>query len=164
MRTLYSLLTLILLATAAQAQVKTFTANVDIRANIIQQLEVITVKSMDVEQSSPGQLEIFIDPLNNSNAGAMISIGTPEADIRVSFTSYRELINTEGEGMLIFTYLVSGNTEDNQQTSELLSDGGRVLQLNQEGRYYIWIGGRINLEQAQPGNYEGDFTIEIEYI
>lgn len=61
-------------------------------------------------------------------------------------------------------YEISGNSIENQSTSELLDTENRSIQFSLEGRYYFWIGGRINITNAVPGNYEGDFTIEIDYI
>lgn len=139
-------------------------AIVDIKAEVIQSIELITVKSMTIRQLQPGQTEVYVDPVTNADAGHMIAVGTPEADIRINYIKTRELTRIDGEGVLIFNYEVTGNQEDNQQTSELLGDDNRILRFNQEGEFFIWVGGNVNLERATPGSYEGDFTIEIEYI
>ncbi len=163
----YSILTfwVILVSTSsflcAQDRVQ---AIVDINAEVIQSIELITIKGMSIRQLQPGQTEIYIDPVSDANAGHMIAVGTPEADIRINYIKNRELTQIDGEGVLIFAYEVTGNQENNQQTSELLEDASRILRFNEDGEFYIWVGGKVNLEQAVPGSYEGDFTIEIEYI
>ncbi|MBO6621476.1 MAG: hypothetical protein JJ892_01380 [Balneola sp.] len=153
-----------LISQLCNAQVKSINAIVDIKAEIIQSIELITIKGMTINQLQPGQKEVYINPTNSANAGHMIAVGTPDADIRINFIKNKELTRIDGPGLLIFNYEVSGNTEDAQQTSELLGDDNRSLRFNNEGQFYIWVGGTINVEQATPGNYEGDFTIEIEYI
>jgi hypothetical protein len=94
----------------------------------------------------------------------MIAIGTPEAEFRLNYLPERILNQINGNGSLIFNYEISGNLEEDQATSELLDLDNRNLRFNSEGRFYIWVGGSIDLSNAAPGNYEGDFTIEIDYI
>lgn len=112
----------------------------------------------------PGQREIYVNPVNSLNAGYMIAVGTPDAEFRLNYLPKRELTQINGTETLTFTYEISGNTEENQATSELLELDNRNIRFNSEGQYYIWLGGRVNIENAAPGNYEGDFTIEIDYI
>jgi hypothetical protein len=139
-------------------------ATVNIRAEVIQTIELITVKGMTIRQTRSEQQIIFINPINSGDAGHMIAVGNPEADIRINFIKDRELTRTDGVGLLKFNYQVTGNTDDNQLTSELLGDENRALRFNEEGQFYIWVGGTVDLQQATPGNYEGEFTLEIEYI
>lgn len=139
-------------------------AHVNVSANVIQSIELITVQSMQFGNTQPGQREIYVNPVNNLNAGFMIAVGTPEAEFRLNYLPERELTQIDGEGTLTFTYEISGNDTEDQATSELLEVDNRNIRFNEEGRYYIWVGGRVNLQNANPGNYEGDFTIEIDYI
>ena len=139
-------------------------ANITVNAEVIPSIELITVNSMTFDRLQPGQNVLYVNPIEDLNAGYMIAIGSPQADFRLNYLSERELTQVNGDATLIFTYEISGNTREDQETSELLDVDNRNIQFNNEGRYYIWIGGRINLENAQPGNYEGDFTIEIDYI
>ncbi len=94
----------------------------------------------------------------------MIAVGMPNTEFRLNYLPERELTQVDGNSTLTFTYELSGNSEENQSTSELLELDNRNIEFNEEGRYYIWVGGRVNIENAAPGNYEGDFTIEIDYI
>jgi hypothetical protein len=139
-------------------------ANIRVNAVVVPSIELITVNSMRLGNMQPGQLEIYVNPVNSLNAGYMIAVGMPETEFRLNYLSERVLSQTNGNATLTFTYVLSGNSIENQSTSELLEGGNRNIRFNEEGRYYIWVGGRLNLENAQPGNYEGDFTIEIDYI
>lgn len=139
-------------------------AQVNVSADVIQSIELITVNSMRFGNAQPGQREIYVNPINSLNAGFMIAVGTPDAEFRLNYLPERELTQIDGNATLTFTYEISGNSEENQSTSELLELDNRNIRFNTEGRYYIWVGGRVNLENAAPGNYEGDFTIEIDYI
>lgn len=139
-------------------------ANIRVNAVVMPSIELITVNSMTLGNMQPGQREIYVNPVNSLNAGFMIAVGIPDTEFRLNYLPERELTQTNGNATLTFTYEISGNSVENQSTSELLEVDNRNIRFNDEGRYYIWIGGRVNLENAEPGNYEGDFTIEIDYI
>lgn len=156
---------LFLLANGIQAQAsKDVTAEITVSANVIQSIELITVNTIQLGKMQPGQKEVNVNPVNDLNAGYMIAIGTPEAEFRLNYLSERELVQTDGNGSIIFSYKISGGVTENQASSELLEYDNRNISFNSEGRFYIWVGGKINLENAAPGTYEGDFTIEIDYI
>jgi hypothetical protein len=140
------------------------TANINVSAQVIQSIELITVNTMQFGNAQPGQREIYVNPVNSLNAGYMIAVGTPDAEFRLNYLPNLELTQIEGQGSLNFKYEISGNSEENQPTSELLELDNRNIRFNSEGRYYIWVGGKVNIANAPPGNYEGDFTIEIDYI
>lgn len=135
-----------------------------VNAQVIQSIELVTVNSMTFGSAQPGQRELYVNPINDANAGFMIAIGTPGLEFRLDYLNARRLTNVEGEGFLTFTYEISGNDIEDQDSSELLNNDNRSIRFNNEGRYYLWVGGRVNLENAQPGSYEGDFSIEIDYI
>lgn len=146
---------------AAQAQIS---AEIRVSANVTQSIELITVNTIQMGSVQPGQKEVIINPVRDINAGYMIASGTPDAEFRLSYLSEKELIQTDGTGSIIFRYQVSGSTEEVQSTSEILQNDNRNIRFNRDGMYFIWVGGTINLENAIPGTYEGDFTIEIDYI
>ncbi len=150
--------------TAVAQQQNGISAEITVSANVIQTIELITVNTIELGNMQPGQKVVSINPVSDLNAGYMIAIGTPDAEFRLSYLSEKELVQTDGSGTIIFRYNISGSTEDVQSTSELLQSDNRNISFNSNGRYYIWVGGTINLENAAPGMYEGDFTIEIDYI
>lgn len=125
---------------------------------------MVTVRDIQFGPVQPGQEQINIDALQDSETGKMIANGVANANIRVSFVRERILTRTDGFETLTFTYEVSGNDQDDQSSAELLQTDNRNLELNDEGEYFFWIGGQVNIEDAKPGNYNGDFTIEVEYI
>lgn len=139
-------------------------ARINVSAEVVKSIELITVNTISFGSAQPGQLEIYVNPVVDLNAGYMIAIGTPNTDFTLNYLLERELTQIEGDGILTFTYELSANPEEDQSTSEIIQGDNRTLRFNSEGRYYIWVGGRVNLENAQPGNYQGDFTIEIDYI
>jgi len=139
-------------------------AQINISTEAVQSIELITVNSMTVGNAQPGQELITINPITDLNAGFMIAVGTPQAEFRLDYFTERRLTQIGGPGFLIFRYFLSGSVLEEQSTSELFNTDNRNLRFNEEGRFYIWVGGEVNLSNALPGDYEGDFTIEIDYI
>lgn len=137
--------------------------DISVNAEVIRSLEMNTVRDINFSPVQPSQQQINIDPQTDSNTGKMIAIGDSNAPIRVSFVPERILTNDNGS-TLVFTYSIAGNDRDDQSSAEILQADNRNLSLNNEGRYYFWIGGNVTVENAEPGNYNGDFTIEVEYI
>lgn len=158
------LFSLLFYGTAIAQQQNGISAEIRVSATLIQTIELITVNTIELGNVQPGQKVVSINPISDLNAGHMIAIGTPDAEFRLSYLAEKELVQTDGSGTIVFQYSISGSTEDVQSTSELLQSDNRNISFNSNGRYYIWVGGTINLENAAPGMYEGDFTIEIDYI
>jgi 3-dehydroquinate dehydratase len=129
-------------------------------------IELVTIAEMSLIQASQLQEEdqVYINPVFDPEAGIMKALGQPNASIRVSYISEREVFRREGPGSLTFHYEVSGLGMDSQRESELLDGLERELRFNESGEFYFWIGGRVDLGNALSGSYEGEFTIEIEYI
>lgn len=162
---LFTILLIAFLHTTSHAQEsQTLTTNIEVSARVAQSIELITVKSMTFGNTQPGQEEIYVNPVIDANAGYMIAVGTPEAEFRLNFLQERRLSRIEGPGFLIFTYELSGNDIEDQSSSEIIENENQTLRFNLDGEYHIWVGGLVILRNAQPGNYEGDFTIEIDYI
>ncbi len=160
---------IILILTFLQASAKaqesqSLSTTVNVAARVAQSIELITVKSMTFGNTQPGQERIYVNPVVDANAGYMIAVGTPEAEFRLNFLQERRLSRIEGPGFLIFTYELSGNDIEDQSSSEIIENENQTLKFNIDGEYHIWVGGIVILTNAQPGNYEGDFTIEIDYI
>lgn len=138
--------------------------SVTISAEVISSIDLITVRPIDFSNTGRIDGQIMVNPVSSGRAGKMIAQGTPGASFRITFLRQRDLVNIDGDTILFFSYMVSGNAEDDQSTSELLEDDNRALQFNESGQFFIWVGGDVNLQSAPPGNYEGEFTLEIEYI
>lgn len=148
----------------AQEQDRSQSVSINISATVQSTIELITIQTLDLQNADRDESIIEIDPGASSNAGNMVARGNPGSEFRLNYLEVRELTNAEGSGIIFFEYRVAGNTVDEQNTSESLSQEVRELQFNDEGEYYLWVGGRVDLSNAEPGSYTGDFTIEIEYI
>lgn len=138
--------------------------SISVSAKVISTIEMITIQSMNLSKAQAINNRIQINPQTSSNAGKMIAIGTPKSDIRISFLQQRELTRSNGSESLQFNYKVAGNTRDDQSTAEMLDHENRDFEFNDQGRFYLWIGGDVDISTATPGNYQGEFTLEIEYI
>lgn len=152
---------------AQQRQTPSHSVSISASATIIgNSIELLTISEMslvEVNQLAEEEL-VYINPVFDPEAGIMKALGQPNAQIRVSYIAECQVSRREGPGSLIFHYEVSGFGSDNQRESELLNDLERVVRFNESGEFYFWIGGRVNLQNAISGSYEGEFTIEIEYI
>lgn len=138
--------------------------SISISAQIAPTIELFTVQTVDFRYEDMEQNILAIDPVLNPSAGKMVARGAPDMEIRINFLQSRELVNNETNHVLFFEYFVAGNELNEQETSELLQPDNRSLSFNADGEFYIWVGGRVDLSTAEPGRYEGEFSIEIEYI
>lgn len=136
---------------------------INVSAQVISTIEMITIQSMDLSKAEAENDQIAIDPQNSPNAGKMIAIGNPNSEIRISYLEQRELTQQQGTETLQFNYQVAGSAEDDQSNAELLDRENRDFEFDEEGRFYLWIGGNVDISTASPGNYEGEFTVDIEY-
>ncbi|WP_069133312.1 hypothetical protein [Rhodohalobacter halophilus] len=138
--------------------------SINVSATVAGTVEMITINTVDFENIEREGSVVRVDPIFGERAGKMIARGTPNAEFRVDYIRERELVNLDGDGIIFFNYEVAGNRIDDQETSELLDQDIRDLQFNDDGEYYFWIGGSVDLSDINPGSYQGEFTIEIEYI
>ncbi|PKD44187.1 hypothetical protein [Rhodohalobacter barkolensis] len=138
--------------------------SISVSATVAGTVEMITINTVDFDDIEQEGSEIRVDPIFGERSGKMVARGTPNAEFRVDYIRQRELVNLDGEGIIFFNYEVAGNGIDDQETAELLDQDIRDLQFNEEGEFYFWIGGTIDLSDVNPGSYQGEFTIEIEYI
>lgn len=138
--------------------------SISVSATVTSTIELVTIQTMDFtgEELELGVVEI--NPILNPNAGRMVARGNPNAEMRVNFVRNRELRNSLTNSVLLLEYIVAGNTIDEQATAEMLGEDDRDLQFNSDGEFYIWVGASVDLSLAEPGSYEGEFSIEVEYI
>ncbi|TYP95663.1 protein of unknown function (DUF4402) [Fodinibius salinus] len=138
--------------------------SINVSADIVSSVEIITIRPMNLSDAKPQNNQIHIDPKSSRRAGKMVAVGNPNDKIRISFLENRQLTQQSGSQTVGFQYRVTGNTRDDQATAEKLNAENRDFRLNDEGRFYLWIGGQVDVSTAPPGNYRGDFTLEIEYL
>ena len=128
------------------------------------EIELITLNDLVLDPALSHDGEIEISPKLDADAGKMLVKGKPEARIRLMFVPKMKLMNSRGKGYLTLDFQLSGFPGDNQQASEILDAVERVIFFNNSGEYYLWIGGMMDISHARPGSYEGEFTLEIEYL
>lgn len=138
--------------------------NINVTVDVIGTTEMITINTIDFENIESGNSVINVNPIQSPRAGKMIARGNPGSEFRLNYLRERELTGSESGTVLFFTYQVAGNSIDEQESAELLDQEVRELVFNSDGEFYIWVGGTVDLSEVEPGNYEGEFTIEIEYI
>lgn len=137
---------------------------ISVSASVGGAIEMFTIQTMDFEEIERNENIISVNPIESARAGKMIARGAPNTEFRIDFLREQELTNTIGAGTLVFNYSIAGNSVDEQETAELLDQEMRDLQFNEDGEFFIWVGGNTNISEAEPGRYEGEFTLEIEYI
>lgn len=137
---------------------------VNVAASIQTGVELVTISNMNFGRINLDATEIRLDPRMDAGAGLMKATGRPNALVRISFLEQRELIRIGGGRSLNFTYIVSGSTSDNQLNSEVLSRENRTLAFSSTGEFFFWIGGFAPIENIEFGSYQGEFTIEVEYL
>jgi len=128
------------------------------------ELELVTMKDLDIDASTAVNGKVYISAQRDTKSALMIVKGKVDASFRVTFTPLVEIPNSTGKGSLLIKYEMVGSQTDNQSASEPIDAAERTLKISSEGRYYFWLGGQIDISNARPGKYNGNFTIEIEYI
>lgn len=139
-------------------------SGLEVSATIVPDIQLMTIRDINMMDIESTNNILHISPLNDVNAGLMLATGQPNAQIRLNYLKQLEMIRTDGPGQLLVNYEVSVYIEDNQRASRLFETIEEALRFSELGKLYIWVGGVIDLNKAYPGNYEGEFTIEIEYI
>lgn len=158
------LILFVLLSEAGTAFAQSGNVSISVSANVISSIEYITIRSIDLTQAEAEDQQISVDPSRGSNAGKMIAEGSPNSKISISFQQIQELSHDEDGPPLLFNYRVAGNTKDDQSTAELLQQDNREFRFNENGEFYLWIGGDVDISAAFPGNYSGAFTVDMEYL
>lgn len=140
--------------------------SINVSANVVSATEVtmVTLRDMILDRQVRQENMIVINPVQHAQAGQMRAEGEPQAEVRISFLEERELTREGGPEQLTFYYEISGNEVDDQPSSEILDLDNRDFELNEDGEFYFWIGGYVDISDAVQGSYEGEFTIEIEYL
>lgn len=160
------LMATVLMAFQLEAQVRATTISVNVSATVVSDspVELSTLNNMIVSGDLDENNEIYISPINNTNAGLMRAKGRPNSQARMTYIIYEVLNEETGAGSISLRYEMSGNPERVQRASRLIDSGEAILEFGPDGVYYLWVGGRVDVSQAIPGKYGGQFTLEIEYI
>lgn len=128
------------------------------------EIELVTIKDLELDESMAVDGKIYIAAQYDPKSGVMLVKGRPNANIRITYLPEMLLTNSFGKGELKFYYEVYGYPDDNQSASEPLNAVDRMMRFSEQGNFYLWVGGHIDISNAWPGSYEGEFTLEIEYL
>jgi hypothetical protein len=127
-------------------------------------IELTTLNNMAIKIDNKQQKEIYISPISDPGAGLMLAKCRPGSQVRLTYMIQEEITEENGSGKIKLNYEMSGYPSRVQSASSLFLTGEALLNFGIDGIYYLWIGGRINLSNALPGKYKGQFTLEIVYI
>ena len=141
------------------------TLNVRATATVTDNLQMLTIRSLDLVSTVSQDNKISVSPITSGFAGMFKIIGNPGARVRITFLQNEILKEqNEGFGTVAAQYFVSGASEDTQFQSTLLDVGEANVRLSSEGVLVLWLGATLDLAQATPGLYLSEFIIELEYI
>ncbi len=143
----------------------TATLAVKASARVYDNLQMLTIRHLDLINPPIEDNMIIVSPIHSSYAGVFKIIGNPNARVRITFLR-DEIIEEQydGIGQVSATYSLSASTEDLQAQSMLLDVGEAILPIGEDGELYVWLGADLNLINATPGLYLSEFIIEMEYI
>ena len=127
-------------------------------------IELVTIKNMDIDVGMAIDGKIYVSAKRDASAAVMMLKGRANANFRVTFPATVKIANSTGTGTLTLYYEMYGYQSDNQSASEPIDAVERNLQISSDSQYYFWVGGRVDTNNARPGNYNGEFTLQIEYI
>ena len=147
--------------------VKAQTSNVSIRATaiVMENLQMITVRDMDLISPPVVGNTITVNPITSTYAGLFKILGSPSGRIKVNYTARETLTEqNEGVGVIQAVYSLSAGPEDNQAASFLLTQGDAEVTIGSMGVVFIWLGAELDISLATQGNYVSEFVLEFEYI
>jgi len=159
------LLFALLLRNTACAQ-STSNIVISVSATLISDTPIVltTLNNMTVSGAASENQELYISPITSPNAGLLLAKGRPGSQARMTYVVSEVLNESKGAGSISIQYEMSGNNQRIQRSSILIDTGEALLDFDSEGQYFLWVGGHINLSKAVTGKYNGQFTIQIEYI
>ncbi len=140
---------------------------INVKARVVSDVpvEITTLQHMTVSRALGADSgALYISPINSSSAGLMQAKGRPGTLVRMEYVIHEELPEENRAGTIRIRYEMSGNKEMVQAASQLIDTGEFEFNLNNDGVYFLWLGGWVHIEEAAPGTYKGEFNIEIQYI
>ena len=141
------------------------TVSITATAVVMENLQMITVRDMDLVSPPIVENRITVNPITSTYAGLLKILGSPNAKIRVNYTPRETLVEqNEGIGVVQAVYSLSSAPEDNQSGSFLLTQGNADVNIGPLGVVFIWLGAELDISQATMGNYISEFILEFEYI
>ncbi len=153
-----------LAVSSVQAQ-NNSTVSIRATAIVMENLQMITVRDMDLVSPPIVGNRITVNPITSTYAGLFKILGSPNARIRINYTPRETLVEqNEGFGVVQAVYSISAGPEDDQAASFLLTQGDAEVSIGQLGVVFLWLGAELDISQATMGNYVSEFVLEFEYI
>lgn len=148
---------------ALKVQAQSF--SIEVSAVVVENLQLITVRDLDLYSPSIDGVVIIVNPIASTYAGLFKIVGSPNRIIRINYTPRETIIEqNEGVGMVYAVYSMSASEDDNQAASSILTQGTADVSIGPLGEVFIWLGAEFNISQATQGNYQSQFILEFEYI
>ncbi|MCW9706299.1 hypothetical protein [Fodinibius salsisoli] len=145
------------------AQAEKGSVHIRSTAVVVGDIELETVKDLAFQQNTITDSTVYIDPVHDYRAGELKAYGVAGATFRVTFLKDMTLYHASTPDSLQVSYEVTGYPENEQQVSKPLDALGHELRLNEEGEFYFWVGGTVQIGKVSDGKYNGAFTLEVEY-
>jgi len=139
-------------------------ATLNVSVNVIDHLEMITLRNINIGTVLPSQILIDVDPRIDPGAGLIKVSGQNFSPLELDFTQQIEMVNSITNGILLVKYNISGGTTNNQNSSVKIIETPKSIILSNSGEYFIWVGCSFNLSDIEPGSYDGEFGIEVDYV
>lgn len=153
---------------SASAQVRS-TANIPISISIVKGINLSTIKG-DLDFGEIVTNTVASKMIKNPDDGMLIEVnGNPGRDVFVQYSNTTLTANnniSDDSGSLNFSpKLVSSAKQSYSETTPLQSSSHVTLEnSNGYGKYYLWIGGEVELsDNSQHGNYQGTLTLTVSY-
>jgi hypothetical protein len=139
--------------------------SIEVSAIVVDNLELITIRDIEIISTSVEGSLIIVDPSTSVNAGQLKIVGSPNRTIRINYTIRESLIEqNEGIGVVQAVYSMTTAAEDNQSASFLLTQGTANVSIGPFGEVFVWLGAEFDISQATQGKYLSHFVLEFEYI
>lgn len=137
--------------------------SVSISATVMDQIQMITLSDIDVGTVIPSEGILRLDPRQDQGAGLVKVLGRKNSSVQITYSNQVEMSNIASNTTLLVNYSLGGYRENDQTASEVYTTNPVAVNLNGEGEYFLWIGCSFSLKDLVPGQYDGDFVLEVDY-
>ena len=100
---------LLILGSSLLGQQEKSAIELHISANVLDQIEVITISDIDAGIVLPGQEEKVISPITDGGAGVLRLEGQANSSIQVSYSIQLTMTNLDTNHPLLMNYMLSGS-------------------------------------------------------
>jgi hypothetical protein len=127
-------------------------------------VDLMTLNDLIISTDINSEKEIYISPISNPDAGLLRARCRPNSQARMTYLINEVVHDVNGADIISLVYEMSAWPTRVQRASTLINNGEFILNFGSDGLYYLWLGVRVKMDKSMPGEYTGQFTVEIEYI